>query len=73
MAPSYVDIISRRGKQRISPGNPSFVSHVDNKAINTMYGERVSIHLVLVGGRDTYSARDGLVGGRRGDTEGRKV
>lgn len=59
----------KKGKQRISPGNPSFVSHVDNKAINTIYGERVSIHLVLWEEGIHTLQRDGLVGGRRGDTE----
>ena len=62
----------KKGRQRSSPGNPSFVSHVEKKATNTIWGERVSIHLVLWEEGIHTLQRDGLAGERREET-GRKM
>ena len=61
----------KKGRQRSSPGNPSFVSHVENKATNTIQGEKciTSSHLVLWEEGIHTLQRDGLAGGRRGETE----
>ena len=47
----------QEGKAESSPGNPSFVSHVERKATNTIQGGKSEHPPSAVGGRDTYSAK----------------